>query len=109
MTNKNFFENVTEGTVVTAEMAEKAQELLTSLLNSEAKRASKRAEKKSADLPLIEKVVEFLRNHGVATANESAEAIGVSTSKATVLAKQVEGVVIGEGRNGNRIIKTYSL
>lgn len=109
MTNKNFFESITLGTTITEEQAQKAQELLASLLKSEANRAEKRAEKKSADLPLIKKVVEFLHTKESATASEIAEAIGVTTSKATVLAKQVEGVVIGEGRNGNRVVKTYSL
>ena len=109
MTNKNFFESITLGTTITAEQAQKAQEMLASLLKSEASREAKRAEKKSADLPLVEKVVTFLKSKGTATASEIAEAIGVSTSKATALVKQVEGVVIGEGRNGNRIVKTYSL
>ena len=109
MTNKNFYESVTEGTVVTDEMAQKAKELLASLLKSEANRASKQAEKKQADLPLVEKVVEFLREHGTSTASQIAEGIGVSTSKATVLAKQVEGIIIGDVRVGNRIVKGYSL
>ena len=114
MTNKELYQAIVEGAVVTAEMAQKAQELLVKQAEDAQKAATKRAEKKSAeDLPLIEAVTEVLRTSGTAlTATEIASAgiPGLTThSKATSIASRVEGVVVGEKRIGSRIVKTYSL
>ena len=109
MTNKELYQSIIEGAVVTADMAQKAQELLA----KQAEEAQKRAEKKSAeDMPLIEAVTELLRTSDAPlTATEIAGAsIGVkSHSKATAIVGKIEGVTVGEKRIGNRIVKTYTL
>lgn len=113
MTNKELYQAITEGAVVTAEMAQKAQELLAKQAEEAVKAAQKRAEKKSAeDAPLVEAVSVLLSQAGAPlTAAEIVSAgIGIAhTSKATAIAKMVEGVVVGEKRIGSRIVKTYSL
>lgn len=113
MTNKELYQAIVEGAVVTAEMAQKAQELLTKQAEDAVKAAGKRAEKKSAeDAPLVEAVTELLRTStDPLTATEIKDAhIGIlSTSKATAIVKQVEGVVVDEKRIGSRIVKTYAL
>ena len=113
MTNKELYQSITEGAVVTAEMAQKAQELLAKQAEEASKAAQKRAEKKSAeDMPLIEAVTELLRTSDAPlTATEIAGAsIGVkSHSKATAIVGKIEGVTVGEKRIGNRIVKTYTL
>lgn len=113
MTNKELYQAIVEGAVVTAEMAQKAQELLTKQAEDALKASAKRAEKKSAeDMPLIEAVTELLRTSDAPlTASEIARANhGISShSKATAIANKVEGVVVGEKRIGNRMVKTYTL
>ena len=79
MTNKELYQSITEGAVVTAEMAQKAQELLAKQAEDATKAAQKRAEKKSAeDMPLIEAVTELLR-----------------TSDAPLTATEIAGASIG--------------
>ena len=113
MTNKELYQAIVEGAVVTAEMAQKAQELLAKQAEDALKASAKRAEKKSAeDMPLIEAVTELLRTSDTPlTATEIAGAgIGIAThSKATAIANKVEGVVVDEKRVGNRMVKTYAL
>lgn len=113
MTNKELYQAIVEGAVVTADMAQKAQELLAKQTEDALKASAKRAEKKSAeDMPLIEAVTELLRTSDAPlTATEIASAgIGIPThSKATAIANKVEGVVVGEKRIGNRMVKTYTL
>ena len=111
MTNKELYQSVTEGAVVTAEMEQKAQELLAKQAEEATKAAQKRAEKKSAeDAPLIQAATALLNGSDCElTAAEIASALGILTQKATAIAKAVEGVKIGEKRIGSRIVKTYSL
>lgn len=113
MTNKELYQAIVEGAVVTAEMAQKAQELLAKQAEDALKASAKRAEKKSAeDMPLIEAVTELLRTSDTPlTATEIASAgIGIAThSKATAIVGKVEGVVVGEKRIGSRMVKTYTL
>lgn len=113
MTNKELYKAIVEGAVVTADMEAKARELLTKQEEDALKASAKRAEKKSAeDAPLIEAVTELLRTSDAPlTATEIASAgIGIAThSKATAIVGKVEGVVVGEKRIGNRMVKTYTL
>ena len=111
MTNKELYQSITEGAVVTAEMVQKAQELLAKQAEEATKAAQKRAEKKSAeDAPLIQAATALLNGSDCElTAAEIATALGIKTPKATAIAKAVEGVKVGEKRIGSRIVKTYSL
>ena len=107
MTIKELYQSITEGAVVTAEMAQKAQELLA----NQAEGAAKRAKNKLAeDAPIIEAVRNLLTSATEPmTATAIGQAVEISTSKATFIAKSLDGVKIGEIRVGSRINKTYSL
>jgi hypothetical protein len=113
MTNKELYKAIVEGAVVTADMEAKAQELLAKQAEEASKASAKRAEKKRAeDAPLIEAVTELLRTSDTPlTASEIASANhGISShSKATAIVNEIEGVVVGEKRIGNRMVKTYTL
>lgn len=111
MTMKELLTNITENSTVTAEMAQKAQELLAKMAEEATKRVQKAAEKRSAENePLIAAATALLQNSdGELTAAEIASALGVKTPKATAIAKAIENVTVGEKRIGSRIVKTYSL
>jgi hypothetical protein len=111
MTTKELLTNITENSTVTAEMAQKAQELLAKMAEEALKRAEKAHDKKSVEnAPLIQAATALLNGSDCElTAAEIASALGIKTPKATAIAKAVEGVKVGEKRIGSRIVKTYSL
>lgn len=110
MTRKEFLNAVAEQRVNEEVAAFAAMELEKIAVASE-KAKAKRNEKTTAEnAELIEKVADFLREQGApVTASVIGEALEVSTSKATHLAKRVEGVVIGEAIIKNRVVKTYAV
>lgn len=111
MTNREMLENVVNGTI-TAETVEKAQAELAKLDEVNAHRAKAKAEKKAAvDNPLIEQATEIFSNATAPmTASELAKALDITTSKATVIAKAVEGITITDIKvKGGRSVKGYSL
>ncbi len=110
MTTKELYLNITEGTIVTAEMAEKAQSELAKMAVEATKRAEKAAAKRSSeDAPLVEAMQTLLSDHKVRTASEMAEALGISTSKATAVAKRIPNLSVSEVQVNRRIVKGYSL
>ena len=110
MTMKELLTAVTEGTVVTAEMAEKAQAELAKMATEAEKRAQKAAEKRSSeDAPLLAQAAELLSDHVVRTAKDIGVALDVSTPKATALMRKLEGVKVSEVTVDKRIVKGYSL
>lgn len=112
MTMKEMLTAVTEGAVVTAEMAEKAQAELAKMAKESATRAAKAKEKKaSEDAPLVDAVKALLADHQVRTASQIREAVdGIdSTSKATAICKRIDGITITEVQVDKRIVKGYSL
>ena len=110
MTMKELLTAVTEGAVVTAEMAEKAQAELAKMATEAEKRAQKAAEKRtSEDAPLLAQAAELLSDHTVRTAKDIGVALSVSTPKATALMRKLEGVKVTEVTVDKRIVKGYSL
>ena len=112
MTMKELLNSLTEGTTVTAEMAEKAQAELTKMATEAANRAAKAKEKKaSEDAPLVDAVTNLLSDHQVRTASQIREAVeGIdSTSKATAICKRIEGIKVSDVQVDKRIVKGYSL
>lgn len=112
MTMKEMLTAITEGTMVTAEMAEKAQAELAKMATEAAARAKKAAEKRSSeDAPLVEAVKALLADHQVRTASQIREAVdGIdSTSKATAICKRIDGIIITDVQVDKRIVKGYSL
>ena len=112
MTMKELLNSLTEGTTVTAEMAEKAQAELTKMATEAANRAAKAKEKKaSEDAPLVDAVKVLLSDHQVRTASQVRDAVdGIdSTSKATAICKRIEDIKVSEVQVDKRIVKGYSL
>ena len=111
MTNREFFEAVVNGNV-NAEVIAKANEEIAKIDARNATRTSAK-EKKNAEVnePLIAKATAYLMDcDEPATASAIAKAIEVSTSKATVIAKAVKGVVITDIKvKGGRSVKGYAL
>ena len=109
---KELLNSLTEGTTVTAEMAEKAQAELTKMATEAATRAAKAKEKKaSEDAPLVDAVKALLSDHQVRTASQVRDAVdGIdSTSKATAICKRIEGIKVSDVQVDKRIVKGYSL
>ena len=112
MTMKELLNSLTEGTTVTAEMAEKAQAELTKMAAEAATRAAKAKEKKaSEDAPLVDAVKALLADHTVRTATQIRDAVeGIdSTSKATAICKRIDGIIVSDVVVDKRIVKGYSL
>ncbi len=112
MTMKELLNSLTEGTTVTAEMAEKAKAELTKMAAEAATRAAKAKEKKaSEDAPLVDAVKALLADHQVRTASQVRDAVdGIdSTSKATAICKRIDGITISDVQVDKRIVKGYSL
>lgn len=112
MTMKELLTAVTEGAVVTAEMAEKAQAELVQMATEAERRAQKAKEKKaSEDAPLVDAVKALLADHQVRTASQVRDAVdGIdSTSKATAICKRIDGIIISDVQVDKRIVKGYSL
>lgn len=112
MTMKELLSSLTEGTTVTAEMAEKAQAELTKMAAEAANRAAKAKERKaSEDAPLVDAVKALLSDHAVRTATQIRDAVeGIdSTSKATAICKRIDGITVSDVVVDKRIVKGYSL
>lgn len=106
MTNKEFLTNVSLNNI-SDETIEYAKSALTKLSENASNRAAKR---KAEDAPLMEKLVEYLtKSVKVLTASEIANHLGISTSKATALCKQVEGIKVSDVQVDRRMVKGYSL
>ena len=112
MTIKELLTATTEGAVVTAEMAEKANAELERMAAEAANRAAKAKEKRdSEDAPLVDAVTTLLGDHTVRTASQIRDTVeGIdSTSKATAICKRLPGIKVSEVMVGKRIVKGYSL
>lgn len=110
MTKREFLATIINGTEITDEMKKFATEEVAKLDKANETKATKNREKHTSEnAPLIAKCAELLADGQPRTAAEIGVALEVTTSKATAIAKAVEGVVVGEVRVKNRIVKTYSL
>ena len=110
MTNREFFEAIQNGT-----MNEEVQEHATAEIDKMNARNKKRATTPSktaiANEPIKLKIIEFLteKNEQILT-SVIGEAVGISTSKATALCKQLseDGKIVGEHKKipkiGTRIV-----
>ena len=106
MTNKEFLSNVSLNNI-TAETIAYATEALRKANESASNRSAK---KKAEDAPLVASLVEYLtKSAKVLTASEIASHLGISTSKATALCKQVENIKVTDVQVDRRMVKGYSL
>ena len=92
MTTREFYEAIINGETVTAEMQEIARKGLAALEKKNEKAKEHRLEKKAADAPLIEKMLEVAKESKLTS--ELAVACGISTPKASALARRL----VEEGR-----------
>ena len=74
---------------ITDKMKEKARTEIAKLDAANAKRAEKSAEKAKENEPIKQEIVNFLRQHGKHTTAEIAEGVGISTSKASAMCRQL--------------------
>ena len=92
MTNREFFENVIT-MVENEEMQEKAKSLIEALDRRNNQRKEKPSKTEIANAPIIKEISEIL-THEPMLASAIAEKVGISTQKASALAKKVEGVQV---------------
>ena len=92
MTNREFY-NAVISNAVTEEVIAHAQNALVKLDERNAKRANTPSKTQIANEPIIKAIAEVLTNEPM-LASEIANAVGISTPKASALAKKVEGVNI---------------
>lgn len=88
MTQREFFAKVI-ATSTDAEIVAKAKELTENLDKKNAQRASKPSKTQIENEPIKASILEFLAGGKVQTAPEIATAVGISTQKASALAKQL--------------------
>lgn len=88
MTQREFFERVVN-TTAEEELREKATELLEKLDKKNASRASKPSKTQLANEPIKSAILEYLEGDKIQTAAEIAEALDISTQKASALARQL--------------------
>lgn len=110
MTKKELLAAIVTKTPITDEMVECALNIIESSANAAANRSAKAAQKKAAeDAPLVEACVNLLSDGTCRTASEIGAALNVTTSKATYIAKSIDGIKVGQTIVSNRAVKTYSL
>lgn len=88
MTQREFLTKVI-ATSTDVEIVDKAKELIEGLDKKNAQRASKPSKTQIENEPIKVSILEFLAGSKVQTAPEIAVAVGISTQKASALAKQL--------------------
>ena len=88
MTQREFFEKVI-ATSTEAEIVEKAKELVEALNRKNAQRASKLSKTQIENKAIKEEILEYLAGGKAQTAPEIGIGLGISTQKASALAKQL--------------------
>lgn len=92
MTNREFY-NAVITNAITEEVIAHAENALVKLDERNAKRANTPSKTQIANEPIIKAIAEVLTSEPM-LASEIASAVGISTPKASALAKKVEGVHI---------------
>lgn len=106
MTNKEFY-NAVISAEINEEVTAKAQALLQKMTETNSARTKKKAEENA---PLVEAAKAYLAGKvEPVLASEIAAELGVNTSKATVLAKAIEGIQIVEVKLKGRKVNGYLL
>lgn len=108
MTNREMLTAIVNGEL-NEEVIEKAKEEIAKLDARNANRKNKPSKTQIENAPIIEKIAELLTDTPM-RASEIGEALGISTAKASALAKKVEGVVITDVKvKGKGVQNGYSL
>lgn len=98
MTKREFYNAIISMNSVSAEMKEKAAELIAALDNEAARRSSRPSKKSVENAPVKAAILDLLASHSAMLTNEVAAALEISTAKASSLLTQLanESKVVGE-------------
>ena len=88
-TERVFLEGIVEGAVITAEQAEYAKGKIAKLDARNEKRKATPSKTAIENAPIKEKIVEYLDGKGPTPANAIGEGVGITTQKASALARQL--------------------
>ena len=88
-TKREFLKGIVEGAVVTAEQAAFAAKEIEALDKRNEKRKATPSKTAIENAPIKEKIVEFLEGKGPTPANAIGEGVGITTQKASALARQL--------------------
>lgn len=89
ITQRDFFKGIVEGAVITAEQAAYAADAIAKLDKRNEKRKTTPSKTAIENAPIKEKIVEFLEGKGPTPANAIGEGVGITTQKASALARQL--------------------
>ena len=108
MTNREMLTAIVNGEL-NDEVIEKAKSEIAKLDARNASRKNKPSKTQVENAPIIEKIAELLTDTPM-RASEIGEALGISTAKASALAKKVDGVTVTDVKvKGKGTQKGYSL
>ena len=108
MTRREMFEAIVNGNV-TEEVVAMAQSELVKMDERNEKRKNAPSKTAIANEPIKAQIVEIL-THEPLTASEVANAVGISTQKASALLRQIEGLTVTEVKvKGKGKVKGYAL
>ena len=88
-TERTFLEGIVEGAIVTPEQAAFAVKRIEALDKRNEKRKATPSKTAIENAPIKEKIVEFLEGKGPTPANAIGEGVGITTQKASALARQL--------------------
>lgn len=109
MTKREFYEAIINGQM-NEELQAFAADLRDKLDHSNELRKARPSKKSVENEPLKANIVSVLTEaDGVMTASEVATAIGVSTSKASALLRQIENLVVSEVKGKSGKVKGYRI
>lgn len=113
MTKREFLEKVITLEGVSEEMVAFAENEIEQIDASNKKAAERRAAKRAEDQPLIDKIMDMVKQSEAAvTASEVGEVLEVSTQKASALLRRLVSdnvLAVEDIKKGSRAVKGYTL
>ena len=105
MTNRDFFSAVATGTL-TDEVVAFAQKHLSDM---DAKTSADKAKRDADNAPLLAQVRDILSDGRTHTASDIAARMNISASKATALAKKIDGIKVDAVTVDKRVVNGYHI
>ena len=112
MTQKEFFESIMYGDVITEEMKTHAADEFAKIAVRAEKRKNYRTPAQKENDDIKEKILECFVDCPEMTGKEVAEKVAISTQKANALLRQLvneNNLIVTQVANGKRLINSYSL
>lgn len=108
MTNREFFENIINGTI-NEDIVAHAKDAIAKMDARNARRAAAPSKTAIANAPIIEAIMGILTDTPQ-VASEIATAVGISTQKASALLRQIDGLAVTDVKvKGKGKVKGYAL